>query len=98
MKKINLNIKREIKPSKPLEVTHANLEEKKEEKPTPKEEKKIKKGILVTSTNKPTKRKSYVLSLRVNEEELNKINSYLKENDTNFSTLIKTLLKEKGII
>jgi len=92
MKKINLNIKREIKPSKPLEVTHANLDKKEKEK-------EVKKGkILVSNKSKSNKRKSYILSIRVNENEINKLNTYLEENNTNFSSLVKNLLKENGII
>jgi len=88
MKKIN--IKREIKPAKKIENTHAADTEQKEEK-----KKKEKKDILYKVKEK---KDSKTTSIRLHIDEIEKINRYLKEHNLKFSELIRILLAEKGII
>jgi ribosomal protein L20 len=87
MKKIN--IKREIKPAKKIENTHAEPEQKEEKI------KKEKKDILYKVKDK---RESKTTSIRLYTDEIEKINEYLKEHNLKFSELIRMLLAEKGII
>ena len=89
MKKIE--IKREIKPAKKIENTHA-VEEAKENKI---KEKKEKKNIMHKTVSK---RESKTTSLRLYVDEIEKINEYLEKHDLRFTELIRMLLAEKGII
>ena len=93
MKKSTLNLgNRTVKKAQTIDTTH-DIEVEKKPTPTVKKKEPTKKGFRKTS-----EKRDNVKTARFNDEEFEKLDSYMAEHNMSFAELVRYVFNEKGII
>jgi uncharacterized NAD-dependent epimerase/dehydratase family protein len=95
--KLNIG-KREIKPARKIEETHAATAPKAAREAAGEAKPKGEKKERISRVKRVSKGKSIVTSIRFKEDELEQINKYLEKKGISLSELVREALREKGVL